>query len=140
MSSENINIKLKVWRQKNKTDKGQFEIYDVRNISTHASFLEMLDVLNNQLSIENKEPIAFDHDCREGICGSCGAMVNGNAHGPLKGVTLCQLHMRSFNDGDTIVLEPFRAKALPVLKDLIIDRTAFDKIVESGGPLYGNHV
>ena len=133
MSSESIHIKLKVWRQKSKEDKGQFEVYDVRNISTHASFLEMLDVLNDQLSIEGKEPIAFDHDCREGICGSCGAMVNGNAHGPIKGITLCQLHMRSFNDGDMIVLEPFRSRSLPVLKDLIIDRTAFDTIVESGG-------
>ena len=133
MSEKTLNLKLKVWRQKNKDDKGQFEFYDAKGISTDASFLEMLDVVNNELTLEGKEPIAFDHDCREGICGTCGAMINGQAHGPLKGVTMCQLHMRSFNDGDTIVIEPFRSTAMPVKKDLVIDRSAFDRIVAAGG-------
>ena len=104
-----------------------------RDISTDMSFLEMLDVVNEQLTLEGKEPIAFDHDCREGICGSCGAMVNGIAHGPERGTTLCQLHMRHFKDGDTIVIEPFRARAFKVIKDLVVDRSAFDKIIQAGG-------
>lgn len=133
MAEKKINLTLKVWRQKNAQSKGHLETYFAKNISTDASFLEMLDVVNNELSLEGKEPISFDHDCREGICGTCGAMVNGQAHGPLPGVTLCQLHMRSFKDGDTIVIEPFRSRAMPVVKDLVIDRSAFDKIISSGG-------
>lgn len=132
-TDQTINLTLKVWRQKNKDDKGHFEIYKAKDINVNMSFLEMLDVINESLATSNQIPIAFDHDCREGICGSCGAMVNGKAHGPVKGVTLCQLHMRSFNDGDTIVLEPFRATALPVVQDLIIDRQAFDRIIAKGG-------
>lgn len=128
-----ITLTLKVWRQKNAEDKGHFEIYKAKEINENMSFLEMLDVINDTLTLNNQTPIAFDHDCREGICGSCGAMVNGVAHGPVSGVTLCQLHMRSFNDGDTIVIEPFRAKSLPVIQDLVIDRTAFDRIIAKGG-------
>ncbi len=128
-----IRIKLKVWRQKNATDKGRFKEYDSGDVSTDMSFLEMLDVLNERLTLEGEEPIAFDHDCREGICGMCGAMVNGYAHGREKSTTLCQLHMRHFKDGETIVIEPFRAKAFKPIKDLIIDRTAFDHIITAGG-------
>jgi succinate dehydrogenase / fumarate reductase iron-sulfur subunit len=128
-----ITLTLKVWRQKNAEEKGHFEIYKAKDINVNMSFLEMLDVINETLTLNNQTPIAFDHDCREGICGSCGAMVNGVAHGPVSGVTLCQLHMRSFNDGDTIVIEPFRAKSLPVIQDLVIDRTAFDRIIAKGG-------
>ena len=131
--NDTITVTIKVWRQRNKDDKGHFEIYKAKDINVNMSFLEMLDVINEKLTINNQIPIAFDHDCREGICGSCGAMVNGEAHGPVKGVTLCQLHMRSFSDGDTIVLEPFRAKAMPVLQDLVVDRTAFDRIIAKGG-------
>ena len=132
-STESLKLKLKVWRQKNPTAEGHFEVYDVDGISTDASFLEMLDVVNNRLVIEGKDPIAFDHDCREGICGSCAMTINGNAHGPDKGTTVCQLHMRRFKNGDSITIEPFRAKAFPVLKDLSVDRTALDKIIAAGG-------
>ncbi|MEO8148731.1 MAG: succinate dehydrogenase/fumarate reductase iron-sulfur subunit [Bacteroidia bacterium] len=128
-----MKITLKVWRQKNKDAQGNFETYNVDNIIEDMSFLEMLDVLNEKLSKEGKEPIAFDHDCREGICGTCSMYINGRAHGPLKGVTTCQLHMRTFKDNDTIVIEPWRAVAFPVLKDLIVDRTAFERIQQAGG-------
>ena len=128
-----MKINLKVWRQTNNISKGKFQTYQVDNISEDMSFFEMLDMLNNSLIKKNETPIAFDHDCREGICGMCGAVVNGNAHGPLKESTLCQLHMRSFKDGDEIVLEPYRSKGLPVVKDLAVDRAAFDRIIQSGG-------
>ena len=128
-----MNITLKVWRQKNKDAKGALETYDVKEVSPDMSFLEMFDVLNEDLIHENKEPIAFDHDCREGICGMCSMYINGRPHGPLQGVTTCQLHMRSFKDGDTIVVEPWRATAFPVIKDLVVDRDAFDRIIASGG-------
>lgn len=128
-----MNLTLKVWRQKNKNSEGNFEAYSLEKISPDMSFLEMIDVLNEQLVHENKEPIAFDHDCREGICGMCSMHINGRPHGPLKGVATCQLHMRSFNDGDTIVVEPWRAAAFPVLKDLVVDRSAFDRIISAGG-------
>ena len=131
--SEKINITLKVWRQKNSSEAGHFESYKADGIDTDASFLEMLDVVNEDLIKSGQDPIAFAHDCREGICGTCGAVVNGEAHGPIEKNTLCQLHMRSFKDGDELVLEPFRAKALPILKDLIVDRSAFDRIIQSGG-------
>jgi len=133
MSESTINLNLKVWRQKTSSDKGRFEAYQTECISTDMSFLEMLDVVNEKLILEGKEPIAFEHDCREGICGSCGAVVNGLAHGPEKATTLCQLHMRHFKDGQTLVVEPFRAKAFPVLKDLIVDRSALERIIEAGG-------
>jgi len=128
-----INLTLKVWRQKDNTSKGRFEKYEAKDISTGMSFLEMLDVVNELLTLEGKEPITFDHDCREGICGMCGSVVNGRAHGPDKSTTLCQLHMRHFSDGDTIVIEPWRSRAFPVLKDLVVDRGAFDRIIQSGG-------
>lgn len=128
-----INIKLKVWRQKNSADKGKFVDYDAKNISTHASFLEMLDVVNEGLESKGEEPIAFDHDCREGICGMCSMMVNGSAHGHQKGTTTCQLHMHNFKDGDSVVVEPWRAKAFPVIKDLVVDRGSFDRIIQAGG-------
>jgi len=128
-----ITVKLVVWRQKGKDDKGMFKTYLAENIDTDASFLEMLDVVNEGLVKKGSEPIAFAHDCREGICGTCGAVVNGEAHGPREKVTLCQLHMRSFNDGDTIILEPFRARALPIVKDLVVDRSALDRIMQAGG-------
>lgn len=128
-----MNLTLKVWRQKNKEDKGGFETYQVKDISSEMSFLEMFDVLNERLINEGKEPIAFDHDCREGICGACSMHINGRAHGPWAGTTTCQLHMRAFKDGDTITVEPWRAKAFPVLKDLTVDRAAFDRIIEAGG-------
>lgn len=131
--STKINLKLKVWRQGNPKEKGRFETYQAQSIDQEMSFLEMLDVVNEQLTIEGKEPIAFDHDCREGICGMCGAVINGQAHGPLKGTTLCQLHMRFFKDGDTITIEPWRSKGFPVVKDLVVDRSAFDRIIASGG-------
>ena len=131
--SKKINITLKVWRQKNAKEKGYFEMHDVKNVDTDASFLEMLDVVNESLTLEGNDPIAFDHDCREGICGTCGAVVNGEAHGKKNKTTLCQLHMRSFNDGDVVVLEPFRAKALPIIKDLIVDRSALDRVIQAGG-------
>lgn len=128
-----MNITLKVWRQKNSRSEGYFETHQLSGISPDMSFLEMFDVLNEKLVSENKEPVAFDHDCREGICGMCSMYINGRPHGPLKGVTTCQLHMRSFSDGDTIVVEPWRAEAFPVIKDLVVDRTAFDRIIASGG-------
>lgn len=128
-----MNLTLKIWRQKGKEDSGKIVEYKVSEISDHMSFLEMMDVLNEQLIAEGEEPVAFDHDCREGICGSCSMYINGEAHGPSKGTTTCQLHMRSFNDGDTIYIEPFRAKAFPVIKDLIVDRSAFDRIQQAGG-------
>lgn len=128
-----MNLKLKVWRQKNKSDKGEFQTYAVKNISSEMSFLEMFDVLNEELIREGKEPIAFDHDCREGICGSCSMYINGKPHGPWKATTVCQLHMRAFKNGDTVVVEPWRANAFPVIKDLVVDRSAFDRIIQSGG-------
>jgi succinate dehydrogenase / fumarate reductase iron-sulfur subunit len=133
MSGKNITVHLKVWRQKNTNDKGHFQEYTLNDVSTEASFLEMIDVLNERIVREGGDPVAFDHDCREGICGMCSMMINGQAHGPEKETTTCQLHMRSFNDGDSIVIEPFRARAFPVLKDLMVDRSAFDKIIQSGG-------
>ena len=123
-----MNLTLKVWRQKNSQEKGRMVDYKVTNISDHMSFLEMLDVLNEQLIEKGEEPVAFDHDCREGICGMCSLFINGEAHGPDRGVTTCQLHMRMFKDGDTITIEPWRATAFPVIKDLIVDRTAFERI------------
>jgi succinate dehydrogenase / fumarate reductase iron-sulfur subunit len=128
-----MNLTLKVWRQKNREDKGRLESYNVSGISEHSSFLEMLDVLNEQLITEGKEPVAFDHDCREGICGMCSLYINGEAHGPDRKVTTCQLHMRKFNDGDTIYIEPWRSAAMPVIKDLIVDRSSFDRIQQAGG-------
>ncbi|MDL1984452.1 MAG: succinate dehydrogenase/fumarate reductase iron-sulfur subunit [Deltaproteobacteria bacterium] len=131
--TKTINLKLKVWRQKDSDDKGGFKTYYSRDISTDMSFLEMIDVINEQLTLNGEDPIAFDHDCREGICGMCGAMVNGRAHGPEKGTTLCQLHMRHFSDEDTIVVEPWRARAFNIIKDLVADRSALDKIIQAGG-------
>jgi succinate dehydrogenase / fumarate reductase iron-sulfur subunit len=131
--TKKINLTLKVWRQKGPNNKGVMETYSAKQISTDMSFLEMLDIVNEDLTLSGQEPIAFDHDCREGICGMCGAMVNGRAHGPEKGTTLCQLHMRHFNDGDTIMIEPWRAMAFKVVKDLVVDRSAFDKIIAAGG-------
>ena len=128
-----MNLKLKIWRQKGADDKGKMVDYQVANISEHMSFLEMMDVLNEHLVNSGDDPVSFDHDCREGICGSCSMFINGEAHGPVKGTTTCQLHMRSFKDGDTIFIEPFRAKAFPVIKDLVVDRSAFDRIQQSGG-------
>ncbi|GIV28346.1 MAG: succinate dehydrogenase [Bacteroidia bacterium] len=128
-----MKITLKVWRQKNRNDVGKFETYQLDNVSPDMSFLEMFDVLNEKLISEGKEPVAFDHDCREGICGMCSMYINGRPHGPLRGVTTCQLHMRSFKDGDTIVVEPWRASAFPVIKDLVVDRSAFDRIIQAGG-------
>ena len=128
-----MNIKLKVWRQLNSDTKGSFYTYDVKNVLEDMSFFEMLDMLNNELIQKNESPIAFDHDCREGICGTCGVVINGRAHGPLNGVTTCQLHMRSFNDGDTLIVEPWRAKSFPIVKDLVVNRSSFDRIMESGG-------
>jgi succinate dehydrogenase / fumarate reductase, iron-sulfur subunit len=129
----NMNLTLKVWRQKNSKTQGRVETYPVSGISEDMSFLEMIDVLNEQLIGQGTEPIAFDHDCREGICGMCSMYINGRPHGPLKGVTTCQLHMRSFKDGDTITVEPWRAGAFPVVKDLVVNRSAFDRIQASGG-------
>ena len=131
--TKNINLTLKVWRQKGPNSKGRFETYYANDISTDMSFLEMIDVVNEQLTLDDKDPIAFDHDCREGICGMCGAVINGRAHGPEKGTTLCQLHMRHFSDNDVIVVEPWRAKAFKVIKDLVVDRSALDKIIQAGG-------
>ena len=128
-----MKLKLKIWRQKNAEAKGGIVEYDVDNISEDMSFLEMLDVLNAQLIKNNEEPVAFDHDCREGICGSCSLFINGQAHGPDRLITTCQLHMRKFNDGDEIYIEPFRAKAFPVIKDLVVDRSSFDRIQQAGG-------
>ncbi len=133
MEHYNMNLTLKVWRQKNAQDKGGFETYQVKDISSEMSFLEMFDVLNEQLIREGKDPITFDHDCREGICGACSMHINGQPHGPWHETTTCQLHMRAYKDGDTIVVEPWRAKAFPVIKDLMVDRTAFDRIIQAGG-------
>ncbi len=133
-----MNLTLKIWRQKNGNVQGELVTYPVKNISPDMSFLEMFDVLNEQLISEGKEPIAFDHDCREGICGMCSMFINGRAHGPKEGVTTCQLHMRSFKDGDTIVVEPWRATAFPVVKDLVVDRSAFDRVIAAGGFISAN--
>jgi len=128
-----MNLTLHVWRQKGPADEGRMERYEIQGVNEHASFLEMLDVLNEQLASRGEEPIAFEHDCREGICGSCGFMINGEAHGPRPGTTVCQLHMRYFKDGDVLYLEPWRAKAFPVIKDLVVDRGAFDRVIQAGG-------
>lgn len=128
-----MRVTLKIWRQKEADSPGFFERHPVEAVSEDMSFFEMLDMLNDQLVLAGKAPIAFDHDCREGICGTCGLFINGRAHGPLTGITTCQLHMRSFKDGETIVVEPWRAKAFPVIKDLIVDRISFDRIMEAGG-------
>ncbi len=133
MTDRSMNLVLHVWRQSGPKDKGRFERYVCEGVSEHMSFLEMLDVLNERLLRQGKEPIAFDHDCREGICGSCGMMINGEAHGPHARTTACQLHMRHFKDGDEVVIEPWRARAFPVIKDLVVDRKAFDRIVQAGG-------
>jgi len=128
-----LNITLRVWRQDGPDAPGQFETYDAPGISDEASFLEMLDIVNERLNEQGKDPITFDHDCREGICGTCSLMINGQAHGPERGTATCQLHMRKFTDGATITIEPFRARAFPIIKDLMVDRAAFDRIVEAGG-------
>ena len=128
-----MDLKLKIWRQKNRKEKGKMVTYKVENISKDSSFLEMLDILNNDLLEKGQEPVAFDHDCREGICGMCSLYINGKAHGPDSRITTCQLHMRKFKDGETIYIEPWRAKALPIIKDLIVDRSAFDRIQQAGG-------
>ncbi|UKB80769.1 succinate dehydrogenase/fumarate reductase iron-sulfur subunit [Chryseobacterium sp. MEBOG07] len=128
-----MDLHLKIWRQKDRKSEGKLVNYDLKGLNSHMSFLEMLDTLNEKLIIEGDEPVEFDHDCREGICGQCGMMINGIAHGPLKNTTTCQLHLRSFKDGETILIEPFRAGAFPVKKDLKVDRSAFDRIISSGG-------
>jgi len=128
-----MNLTLKVWRQNGPQDKGHLETYPISDISPDMSFLEMMDVLNDQLIREGKDPVVFDHDCREGICGSCSMFINGEAHGPGRGITTCQLHMRSFSDGDTITIEPWKAQSFPVIKDLMVDRSAFDRIIQAGG-------
>ena len=133
MSDQGMNLTLQIWRQAGPEETGAFRIYKLANVSDHMSFLEMLDVLNEQLIAQGEEPVAFDHDCREGICGMCSLMINGQAHGPDKETTTCQLHMRRFRDGDTIVIEPWRARAVPVLRDLVVDRTPFDRIMSKGG-------
>jgi succinate dehydrogenase / fumarate reductase iron-sulfur subunit len=133
MSSNRINLTLHVWRQDHKNAQGGFKTYQAQNINTHASFLEMLDVVNEDLIAKGEEPIAFEHDCREGICGSCGMVINGRPHGLLPGTTVCQLHMRFFKDGEELWIEPWRAKAFPVVKDLVVDRSAFDRIIAAGG-------
>ncbi len=131
--SKTIQLALKIWRQKGPGDRGAFQTIPARDISTDMSFLEMLDVVNERLTLAGQEPITFDHDCREGICGQCGAVVNGRPHGPERGTTLCQLHMRHFQDGDTIAIEPFRAMAFKVLRDLMVDRSALDGLIQAGG-------
>ncbi len=136
--SHGLNLTLHVWRQKNAQDTGHFETYSLQGISEHCSFLEMLDQLNEQLLREGREPVAFDHDCREGICGSCSLVINGRAHGPDRETATCQLHMRRFHDGQTIYIEPFRAKAFPVQRDLVTDRSAFDRIIAAGGFVSAN--
>jgi succinate dehydrogenase / fumarate reductase iron-sulfur subunit len=128
-----MNLTLRVWRQKNQNDGGRFVSYQAKNINEHMSFLEMLDVVNEDLIGRGESPIAFEHDCREGICGSCGFMIDGIPHGPRRGTTVCQLHMRFFRDGDVLTLEPWRARAFPVIKDLMVDRTAFDRVIQAGG-------
>ncbi len=132
-AAKGLNLTLKVWRQKNSQDKGKMETYQVTNVSPDSSFLEMIDMLNEQLVDEGQEPVAFDHDCREGICGMCSMFINGEAHGPGDQITTCQLHMREFKDGETIYIEPWRAKAFPVIKDLMVDRSAFDRVMAAGG-------
>lgn len=132
MAHSEISLTLNVWRQKGEKKKGKFETHQVR-IDTHMSFLEMLDVLNEKIVSEKGEPVAFEHDCREGICGACSLVINGRPHGPMQGTTTCQLHMRHFNDGDTVWIEPYRAKAFPVIKDLVVDRSSFDRIIQAGG-------
>ena len=132
-NAKHINLTLKVWRQSSAKSAGAFKIYEAKQVSTDASFLEMLDQVNEELIKKGDEPIAFDHDCREGICGTCGVMINGEAHGPQKATTTCQLHMRAFKDGDELVIEPFRARSFPVVKDLMVDRAAFDRIITAGG-------
>ena len=132
-SSRGLNLTLKIWRQPGPNARGEFRTYEMKSISPDMSFLEMLDVLNEQLVQQNEEPVAFDHDCREGICGMCSLMINGQAHGPDRATTTCQLHMRRFSDGDTIVIEPWRANAFPVIRDLATDRSAFDRIITAGG-------
>jgi succinate dehydrogenase / fumarate reductase, iron-sulfur subunit len=127
------NYTLKIWRQPNAQSKGELKTYDVKNISSGSSFLEMLDILNEELSERGEDPIHFDHDCREGICGTCSLFINGRPHGPEEEITVCQLHMRTFADGATITIEPWRAKAFPVIKDLVVDRSAFDRIIQAGG-------
>lgn len=133
MEHYNMNLTLKIWRQKNEQTKGHFETHHVQNISSEMSFLEMFDVLNEKLVHEGKEPIAFDHDCREGICGACSMYIDGRAHGPWQKNTVCQLHMRAYKDGDTIVVEPWRSSVFPVIKDLVVDRRALDRMIEAGG-------
>jgi succinate dehydrogenase / fumarate reductase iron-sulfur subunit len=133
MQHYNMDLTLKVWRQQNKDAQGGFETYQVKDISSEMSFLEMIDVLNEKLIRDGGDPIAFDHDCREGICGTCSMVIDGRPHGPWKGTTTCQLHMRAFKNGETIVIEPFRANSFPVLKDLVVDRKAFDRIIQAGG-------
>lgn len=133
VEDKNINIKVKVWRQRDAKSKGAFESYELTNISQGSSFLEMLDILNEKLVREGKEPVVFDHDCREGICGMCSLYINGHPHGPDEGVTTCQLHMRRFNDGDTITVEPWRSAGFPIIRDLMVDRSAYDKIIQAGG-------
>ena len=128
-----MNVTLKVWRQKNAADAGHFETLEARNLNPNMSFLEMLDVVNNDLEAQSKMPVAFDHDCREGICGTCSLTINGQPHGPGEGVATCQVYMRSFKDGDTITIEPFRAEPFPVIRDLVVDRSSFDKIIQAGG-------
>ena len=128
-----MKLTLHIWRQKDGRDPGKMVRYELDDVSEHMSFLEMLDVLNEQLIKKNEEPIAFDHDCREGICGMCSILVNGVPHGPDRGTTICQLHMRHYKDGDTLYIEPWRAKAFPVVKDLVVDRSAFDRIIAAGG-------
>lgn len=130
---QTLSLTLKIWRQADAQSHGEFETYQLDDVSPDMSFLEMLDVLNERLIQDGQEPVAFDHDCREGICGACGMMINGQAHGPEAETTTCQLHMRRFNDGDTIVIEPWRARAFPVVRDLVVDRSAFDRIIEAGG-------
>ncbi len=138
MEHYTMNLTLKVWRQKSSKDKGSFETYQVSDISSEMSFLEMIDVLNERLITEGKEPIAFDHDCREGICGACSMYINGRPHGPWEANTTCQLHMRAYKNGDTIVIEPWRANSFPVIKDLMVDRGAFDRIIAAGGFISAN--
>ena len=133
MSDDQLNLTLRIWRQNSPEDHGAFRNYKLDGVSTHMSFLEMLDVLNEQLVENGEEPVEFDHDCREGICGMCSLMINGQAHGPDQATTTCQLHMRRFNDGDTVTIEPWRASAFPVVRDLVVDRSSFDRIIQSGG-------
>ncbi len=133
LKSKNMNLTLKIWRQQNNNEKGKIVDYKINDVSPDMSFLDMLDMLNEQLNNKGEEPVAFDHDCREGICGSCSLQINGEPHGPDRLITTCQLHMRTFKDGDTIFIEPFRAKAFPVIKDLVVDRSSFDRIQHAGG-------